>query len=109
MSHSTYSVHVGGPLRQPRNLLFRYVTKQNQYWRVCSVVYFWRESKPKRQPLPIPVAGSFFGPFYQRARCQANRARAPFEVNLPGSRAFLNWSPPSAIVGNEAANFPGDR
>jgi hypothetical protein len=38
-------LHLNGPLPQPRNLLFRYVTEQIRHRRVPgSVVYFWRKA-----------------------------------------------------------------
>src|SRR5713101_8314187 len=44
-AHSTQPVHLSGPLRQPRNSLFRYVRKQMRHRRVWgSVVYFWRKA-----------------------------------------------------------------
>jgi hypothetical protein len=39
-------------MHQPRNLLSLYATEQNRYCRVCPIVYFWPETKPKRQSLP---------------------------------------------------------
>src|ERR1700675_1969584 len=50
-AHSTSLLHLSGPQHQPRNLLFRYVTKQ-----ICGAPslgfrrVFLGESKHKRQP-----------------------------------------------------------
>jgi hypothetical protein len=50
------TVHLGGPSAFTRvTCCFDTSHSRTGTGRVCSVVYFWRESKPERQPLPTPV------------------------------------------------------
>jgi hypothetical protein len=46
-------LHLSGPLPQPRNLLFRYVTEEIRHLEsVGSVVYFWGKARTNgRRPL----------------------------------------------------------
>ena len=55
MLHSTQPLHLSGPLHQPRNLLFRYVTEQiRDLQRLDSVVYLGEKARTNgRRPLKL--------------------------------------------------------
>jgi hypothetical protein len=51
-AHSTQLLHSSGPQHQPRNLLFRYVTKQvERPESVDSTVYLWGQARKIRDPV----------------------------------------------------------